>query len=112
MLRDLEKGELVYNSIKYNLSAFLNAPFYKNIIKYIIGNSATGQKGIGNLAQENPYGDNSFSILASMISLYRDNLTNNSSRNLNGDMEFNYNELKNVVDSFNKIKGDLHILPI
>ena len=110
MLRDLEKGELVYNSIKYNLSAFLNAPFYKNIIKYIIGNSATGQKGIGNLAQENPYGDNSFSILASMISLYRDNLTSNSSRNLNGDMEFNYNELKNVVDSFNKIKGDLPYL--
>ena len=110
MLRDLEKGELVYNSIKYNLSAFLNAPFYKNIIKYIIGNSATGQKGIGNLAQENPYGDNSFSVLASMISLYRDNLTSNSSRNLNGDMEFNYNELKNVVDSFNKIKGDLPYL--
>ena len=110
MLRALEKGELVYNSIKYNLSAFLNAPFYKNIIKYIIGNSATGQKGIGNLAQENPYGDNSFSILASMISLYRDNLTSNSSRNLNGDMEFNYNELKNVVDSFNKIKGDLPYL--
>lgn len=110
MLKDLEKGELVYNSIKYNLSAFLNAPFYKNIIKYIIGNSATGQKGIGNLAQENPYGDNSFSILASMISLYRDNLTSNSSRNLNGDMEFNYNELKNVVDSFNKIKGDLPYL--
>ena len=45
-----------------------------------------------------------------MISLYRDNLTSNSSRNLNGDMEFNYNELKNVVDSFNKIKGDLPYL--
>lgn len=110
MLDDLENKNFYYNSVKYDLSSFVKDDNISRLIHYITGNPSEGTKGIDNLLEEDLYGDSSFNKLANMIAIYEDNLTSNSSKNLEGDMIFNYGEVKNIIDNFNKLKNNLPYL--
>lgn len=100
MVMDLANGILKYNDEYHNIASFIKLPIIKYSIESIIGNPRTGDVGITDTNSESIYGNSSFISLAKLISTYEDNLTTNSSRNLNGDMIFNMSEVKNLVESF------------
>lgn len=104
MVMDLANGILKYNDSYHNILSFIKLPIVKYSIESVIGNPLSGDVGIVDANSESVYGNSSFISLAKLIGTYEDNLTTNSSRNLNGDMIFNMSEVKNLIESFFSVK--------
>lgn len=110
MTANLVNGNFVFNNTKYTANSFMKQPMINYMVSSVIGKVSEGSEGITDLLTQDMYADASFTVLANMISLYKDNLTSNSSRNINGDMNFNFGEVKNLVDTFDKVKNNLNFM--
>lgn len=110
MINNLVQGTFIYNGKKYSASSFMKIPTLGYAISSITGRASEGSEGITDLLSQDMYKESGFTMLANMIALYKDNYSSNSSRNINGDMNFNFGEVKNLIDTFNKVKYDLDFM--
>lgn len=92
-----------------SIDAIVRSPMMSNMIHSIIGDPLNEAfPGIQDILTEEMYGDSSFNNFIAILSDFYDAMGSNSSKSIAGENIFNYGEVKNAVDTFNKLKYNIN----